>query len=122
MVECRLYQASSKALTHGFRLNHTPGQKRAGGAAVLAHSRTDRLLVPMGSLNHSFTIRTAISPILAVSKLSRWTQETPMDWLGQHMRDSIGNSDSIDSSQNILSFPGAPTRYDGSEPLTSYPK
>jgi chromosome segregation ATPase len=40
-----------------------------------------------------------------------------MDWLGRHMRDFIGDSDSIDSPQNILSFPGAPTRYDGSTAL-----
>jgi chromosome segregation ATPase len=37
-----------------------------------------------------------------------------MDWLGQHMRDYIGNSPSIDSPQNILRFPEPPTRYDGS--------
>jgi hypothetical protein len=36
-----------------------------------------------------------------------------MEWLGQHMRDFIGDADSIDSPQNILSFPGARTRYDG---------
>jgi chromosome segregation ATPase len=40
-----------------------------------------------------------------------------MEWLGRHMREFIGDSDSIDSPQNILSFPGAPTRYDGSAAL-----
>jgi hypothetical protein len=40
-----------------------------------------------------------------------------MDWLGQHMRDYIDNSASIDSPRNILNFPGAPTRYDGSAAL-----
>jgi hypothetical protein len=40
-----------------------------------------------------------------------------MNWLGRHMRDFIGGSDSADSPQNILSFPGAPTRYDGSAAL-----
>ena len=40
-----------------------------------------------------------------------------MDWLGQHMRDYIGNAASIDSPQNILNFPEAPTRYDGSATL-----
>jgi chromosome segregation ATPase len=40
-----------------------------------------------------------------------------MDWLGQHMRDFIGNSASIDSPQNILNFPGAPAPYDGSAAL-----
>ena len=40
-----------------------------------------------------------------------------MDWLGQHMRDYIGNAASIDSPQKISSFPTAPSRYDGSAAL-----
>src|ERR1700704_3352297 len=40
-----------------------------------------------------------------------------MDWLGQHMRDFIGNPPSIDSPPNILNFPTAPSRYDGSAAL-----
>jgi chromosome segregation ATPase len=40
-----------------------------------------------------------------------------MDWLGQHMRDYIGNSASIDSPQNILNFPEASNAVDGSATL-----
>jgi hypothetical protein len=37
-----------------------------------------------------------------------------MNWLGRHIRDFIGSSDSADSPENILSFSGAPPRYHGS--------
>ena len=40
-----------------------------------------------------------------------------MEWLGRHMGEFIGDSDTIASPQNILSFPGASTRYDGSAAL-----